>query len=55
MTFSKVTLNSNAERGGGLRRVWPSSIYILQDFCTHRQKYKLKDTREGNVEIKKKK
>jgi len=43
-------LNSNA--GGG---VWPSSIYILQDFCTHGQKHKLKDTREGNMETLKRK
>jgi hypothetical protein len=40
--------------GGGLRKVWPSIINILQDFCTHGQKHKLKDTREGNMGEKKK-
>lgn len=39
---------------GGLRKVLPSIINILQDFCTQGQKHKLKDTREGNMGEKKK-
>jgi hypothetical protein len=43
--------------GGGLKKgfkVSPSITNILQDFCTHGQEHKLKDTREGNMGEKKK-